>query len=231
MSIKVTSLSKFYSTQKALDNLSFEIKSGEIIGLLGPNGAGKSTLMKCMMGLIQPNEGEILITDLKVDAIKNKTNSLIGYLPEHNPMYNQMYPKEFLCLCCDVRKIPHQKAEETINAVGLSAVLNKKISELSKGYKQRVGIAQAIIHNPEILIFDEPTNGLDPNQIIEIRELILETAKNKTVIISTHIMQEVEAMCSKVILLHQGKMITYQSVSELMQEYDSLENAFKKLTS
>ena len=230
MSIKVSQLTKIYTTQTALDNISFEINKGEIIGLLGPNGAGKSTLMKSIMGLISPNEGEIYINQQKVDAIANTTNSFIGYLPEHNPLYQNLYPREFLFLCCDIRKIPHKKADETIKQVGLENVLDKKISELSKGYKQRVGIAQAIIHEPEILIFDEPTNGLDPNQIIEIRELIKTIGQNKTVVVSTHIMQEVEAICDKVILLHHGKIVTYQTVSELIQQYGSLENAFKQLT-
>ncbi len=230
MSIKVESLTKKYGSQKALDSISFEINSGEIVGLLGPNGAGKSTLMKCIMGLILPDEGNITIHSNPVETVNNHTNSLIGYLPEHNPLYNDLYPKEFLDLCCEIRKISTKKAAEVIRQVGLGDMLNKKIADLSKGYKQRVGIAQAIIHEPEIVIFDEPTNGLDPNQIIEIRDLIQNIGKNKTVIISTHTMQEVEAICSKVILLNHGRIITYQSVPELMQEFGSLENAFKKLT-
>ncbi|MFA9289917.1 MAG: ABC transporter ATP-binding protein [Solirubrobacteraceae bacterium] len=229
MSIIIQNLTKEYKNQTALENISLEINNNQIIGLLGPNGAGKSTLMKCIVGIISPNEGTIFINNNKVDSINNTTNKIIGYLSEENPLYENLRVDEFLKMCCEIREVGDEKIKEVVSQVKLEAVLNKKIAELSKGYKQRVGIAQAIIHNPEILIFDEPTNGLDPNQIIEMRALMREIGKNKTVIISTHIMQEVEAICDKVILLHHGKVIAFEKVDYFITKYGSLENTFKLL--
>jgi len=217
MSVKVTNLSKFYGKQKAVDNISFEISSGEIVGFLGPNGAGKSTTMKMITGFVEADKGQVTVSG--IDSLKQ--NSLakqkIGYLPENNPLYADMYVKEYLTFVANIYKIKNVKARvaEMIEKTGLQREQHKKIEQLSKGYKQRIGIAQALIHDPEVLILDEPTSGLDPNQLEDIRALIKELGKEKTVILSTHIMQEVEAMCQRVIILNKGKIVADNKVSQL----------------
>jgi len=216
-SVKVTNLSKHYGKQKAVDNISFEISSGEILGFLGPNGAGKSTTMKMITGFVEADKGQVKVCG--IDSLKQ--NSLakekIGYLPENNPLYYDMYVKEYLSFVANLYKIKNVKVRvaEMIEKTGLQREQHKKIEQLSKGYKQRVGIAQALIHNPEVLILDEPTSGLDPNQLEDIRALIKELGKEKTVILSTHIMQEVEAMCDRVIILNKGKIVADNKVSQL----------------
>ncbi|HBW85784.1 MAG TPA: gliding motility-associated ABC transporter ATP-binding subunit GldA, partial [Crocinitomicaceae bacterium] len=195
MSIEVINLSKYYGEQAAVNDISFSVNKGEIVGFLGPNGAGKSTTMKIMVGYIHASSGEVRINGQKVDVDNLETRKVIGYLPENNPLYTDMYVREYLEFIGKIYKIKNvrQRVDEMIEAVGLEVEQNKKIGMLSKGYKQRVGLAQALIHDPDVLILDEPTTGLDPNQIAEIRALIKRVGKEKTVILSTHIMQEVEA--------------------------------------
>ncbi len=230
MGIIIKDLTKKYGNQLALNKVSFSIRNGEVVGLLGPNGAGKSTLMKSITNAIEPDSGEILINEQNVLTQPIETKTRIGFLQENNPLYMEMYVKEYLEFVTNIRKVDQKKIEEVIEKVGLTPEKHKKIHQLSKGYKQRVGLAQAIISSPEILILDEPTNGLDPNQIIEIREVIKEIGKEKTVILSTHIMQEVEALCSRVILLNKGKVIADQSIEEFKGQYSNLEEAFHDLT-
>ncbi|WP_314059933.1 ABC transporter ATP-binding protein [Empedobacter brevis] len=230
MGIIIKDLVKKYGEQLALNNVSFSINNGEVVGLLGPNGAGKSTLMKSITNAIHTDSGEILVNELNVSTQPIASKKLIGFLQENNPLYMDMYVKEYLEFVTNIRNVPPSKIEEVIEKVGLTPEKHKKIYQLSKGYKQRVGLAQAIISSPEILILDEPTNGLDPNQIIEIREVIREIGKQKTVILSTHIMQEVEALCSRVILLNKGKIVADQSIEEFKGQYKSLEEAFHVLT-
>jgi len=230
MGIIIKDLTKKYGNQLALDKISFSIKNGEVVGLLGPNGAGKSTLMKSVTNAINPDSGDILINDFLVSKNPIETKKLIGFLQENNPLYMEMYVKEYLEFVTNVRKVPKTKIDEVIEKVGLTPEKHKKINQLSKGYKQRVGLAQAIISSPEILILDEPTNGLDPYQILEIRDVIREIGKEKTVILSTHIMQEVEALCSRVILLNKGKVIADQTIEEFRGQYSNLEEAFHTLT-
>lgn len=217
MSIEAKGVSKFYGKQKALDTVSFKISSGEIVGFLGPNGAGKSTMMKIITGYFPPNEGKISVIGL--DAVENsiEVRKKVGYLPEHNPLYPEMYVTEYLRFVAGIYKIENKKerVEEIIKQVGLTPERHKKIQELSKGYKQRVGLAQALIHDPEVLILDEPTSGLDPNQLVEIRKLIRDIGKEKTVMLSTHIMQEVEAICDRVIIINEGKIVADAPVSEM----------------
>ena len=216
MSIKVNQLTKKYGEQKALDNISFEIKSGEIVGFLGPNGAGKSTMMKIITGYIPQTDGEVFVNDIKIDAEAIEIRNQIGYLPEHNPLYLDMYVREYLLFIAGIYKLDNKKerVEEMIVQTGLTKESSKKISELSKGYRQRVGLAQALIHDPSVIILDEPTSGLDPNQIVEIRDLILKVGKQKTVMLSTHIMQEVEAICDRIIIIDQGKIVAQEKTSE-----------------
>lgn len=230
MGITILNLIKKYGDQLALDNVSFSIQKGEVVGLLGPNGAGKSTLMKSVTGAILPTSGEIEVDGFSVLKQPIETKKKIGFLPENNPLYYEMYVKEYLQFVANLRKENKQRIEEVIQKVGLMPESHKKIGQLSKGYKQRVGLAQAILSNPEILILDEPTNGLDPNQILEIRDVIREIGKSKTVILSTHIMQEVEALCSRVILLNKGKVISDSPIEEFKGQYKSLEDAFHQLT-
>ncbi|WP_313383430.1 ABC transporter ATP-binding protein [Chishuiella sp.] len=230
MGIIIKDLTKKYGNQLALDKVSFSIKNGEVVGLLGPNGAGKSTLMKSITNAINPDTGDILINDFHVKNSPIETKKMIGFLQENNPLYMEMYVKEYLEFVTNVREVPKTKIDEVIEKVGLTKEKHKKIQQLSKGYKQRVGLAQAIISSPEILILDEPTNGLDPNQILEIRDVIREIGKEKTVILSTHIMQEVEALCSRVILLNKGKVIADQTIEEFRGQYSNLEEAFHTLT-
>ena len=220
MSIEVKNLSKFYGEQAAVNDISFSIKKGEIVGFLGPNGAGKSTTMKILTGFIPSTKGEVRICGLEVDVDSLETRKKIGYLPENNPLYLDMYVREYLEFVGNIYKVPNlkQRVNEMIHQVGLEVEQNKKIGMLSKGYRQRVGLAQAIIHDPEVLILDEPTTGLDPNQLVEIRELIKRIGKSKTVILSTHIMQEVSAICDRVIIIKQGKIVADDKAEDLQFE-------------
>ncbi|MDD2634763.1 MAG: gliding motility-associated ABC transporter ATP-binding subunit GldA [Bacteroidales bacterium] len=209
MSITIQNITKVFGKQKALDNVSFDVKSGEIIGFLGPNGAGKTTLMKIITGFIPPTEGDVFVNSLNVMQEPMAVRKIVGYLPEQNPLYQDMYIVEFLNFTAGIYKIKNrvERIEEVIELAGLEPEINKKIGALSKGYKQRVGLAQAIIHNPQVLILDEPTSGLDPNQIIEIRNLIKKLGKEKTVLLSTHIMQEVEAICDRIVIINKGRIV------------------------
>ena len=217
MSIKVKKLSKLYGTQKALTEVSFEINKGEIVGFLGPNGAGKSTLMKILSGYIPQTNGDAKICNLDINENSIETRSRIGYLPEHNPLYLDMYVKEYLEFVADIYKVNHKYIDEMIKKTGLIKEQHKLIGSLSKGYRQRVGLAQALIHNPEVLILDEPTTGLDPNQLVEIRSLIKEVGREKTVLLSTHIMQEVEAICDRVIIINKGQIVANKTIVELQK--------------
>ncbi|MDD2562615.1 MAG: gliding motility-associated ABC transporter ATP-binding subunit GldA [Salinivirgaceae bacterium] len=210
MSIEVNKITKTFGKQKALDNISFHIKTGEIVGFLGPNGAGKTTMMKILTGIIPQTTGTALINNFNVVEDSMTIRKNIGYLPENNPQYDDMYVREYLTFVggmYGLGKNSKEKVNEIIQQTGLDLEKHKKIGQLSKGYKQRVGLAQALIHNPDVLILDEPTSGLDPNQIIEIRNLISSAGKNKTVMLSTHIMQEVEAICDRIIIIHKGKIV------------------------
>ncbi len=215
MSIEVKNISKLYSGQKALSGISFSIKKGEIVGFLGPNGAGKSTLMKILTGYIDASEGVALVNGFNVSTHKIEAQKSIGYLPEHNPLYIDMYVKEYLQFNASIHKIDKSEVDKIISKVGLISEAHKKINQLSKGYRQRVGLAAALLHNPDVLILDEPTTGLDPNQLVEIRNLIKEVGKDKTVLFSTHIMQEVEAICDRVLLINKGKLIADKNLSSL----------------
>ena len=230
MSLQIINLTKKFGDQTALNSINIEINNNEIIGLLGPNGAGKSTLMKSIVGALKIDEGQIIFNgkDIRENEIEAKKN--IGFLPENNPLYDEMYVKEYLSFVADIHQVSKQRIDEVIELVGITPEKSKKISQLSKGYQQRVGLAQAILHAPDLLILDEPTNGLDPNQIIEIRNVIKEIGKEKTVILSTHIMQEVEALCSRVILIHQGNIIQDSNIEEFKGKYSSLEEAFASYT-
>nr|WP_319400272.1 gliding motility-associated ABC transporter ATP-binding subunit GldA [uncultured Carboxylicivirga sp.] len=217
MSIVVKNIEKYFGQQKALNQVSFDIKSGEIVGFLGPNGAGKSTMMKIITGLLNQTEGSVDVCGLSNQEINKDYRRKIGYLPEHNPLYLDMYVKEYLKMVAGIYKLPNPKERvlEMIELTGLQQEQHKIISSLSKGYRQRVGLAQALIHNPDVLILDEPTTGLDPNQILEIRNLITNIGKEKTVMLSTHIMQEVEAICERVIILNNGKIVADSPASQL----------------
>ena len=230
MSIIIENLTKKYGNQVANDSISLEIKKGEIIGLLGPNGAGKSTLMKSIVGAINYDNGSIKVDELEVYKNPIEYKNKIGFLAENNPLYLEMYVKEYLQFVANLSKINSSEIELVIEKVGLKSESHKKISQLSKGYKQRVGLAQAIIHKPDYLILDEPTSGLDPNQILEIRELIKEIGNEKTVILSTHIMQEVEAICNRVILINKGKIIQDATIEQFTGKYKNLEDAFYTYT-
>lgn len=217
LSIQVEHLSKLYKQQKAIDDLNFNINSGEIVGFLGPNGAGKTTTMKILTGYIPPSSGKAFVNGLDVEENAIEVRKLIGYLPEHNPLYTDMYVKEYLEFVASIYKLSNrkQRVDDMIELTGLTLERHKKIGQLSKGYRQRVGLAQAIIHNPKVLILDEPTSGLDPNQIAEIRNLITNIGKEKTVLLSTHIMQEVEAMCTRVMIINKGVIVANGQPSEL----------------
>jgi len=215
MSIEVKNITKLYGEQKALNNVSFSIEKGEIVGFLGPNGAGKSTMMKIITGYINASEGEVFVNEFNVSTHKLELQKSIGYLPENNPLYLDMYVREYLQFNASVHKISKDEIEIIIVKVGLSPEAHKKINQLSKGYRQRVGLAAALLHNPEVLILDEPTTGMDPNQLAEIRSLIKEVGKDKTVLFSTHILQEVEAVCDRVILIHNGQIIADKNLKEL----------------
>src|SRR5580698_9785383 len=218
MSIEVKDLTKIYGEQKAVDNISFSINNGEIVGFLGPNGAGKSTTMKIITGYLQQDAGEAWVSGTRVQEQPMITKRKIGYLPESNPLYQDMYVKEYLGFIADVHSIGGQRSSvinDAINLVGLTPESKKKIGQLSKGYKQRVGLAAALIHDPEVLILDEPTSGLDPNQIIEIRDVIKNLGREKTVLFSSHILQEVEAICDRVIIINKGKIVADDKLSNL----------------
>ena len=224
MSIKVSSVSKVYGSQIAVNDISFEAKNGEIIGFLGPNGAGKSTMMKILTGFLKPDSGEVFVN--YIDVLKNpiQAQKTIGYLPENNALYKDMYVREYLHFCASVFKLSmlnnltvKEQIEICIKKVGLQSESHKKIHQLSKGYQQRVGIAAAILHNPTVLILDEPTTGLDPNQLAEIRTLIKELGKEKTVLFSTHIMQEVEAVCDRVIIVKKGEILVNELLKNLQK--------------
>lgn len=218
MSIEVVNVSKNYGEQKALDNVSFSISKGEIVGFLGPNGAGKSTLMKILTTYISADEGNALVNNNDVNENQKAVQKAVGYLPEHNPLYLDLYIREYLAFNADVYRTPKSRIEEVITLTGLTPESNKKISELSKGYRQRVGLACALLHDPEVLILDEPTTGLDPNQLVEIRELIKNIGKNKTVFLSTHIMQEVEAICDRIIIINEGKIVTDKKLNQISEK-------------
>ncbi|MEJ5996136.1 ATP-binding cassette domain-containing protein [Pedobacter sp. Du54] len=234
MSIKVNELTKHFGQQKAVDAISFEARPGKILGFLGPNGAGKSTTMRMLTGYLNPTSGTVQIESELITSATTTIRKEIGYLPENTPLYTDMYVKEFLNFVGETYGLKNltQTINEVIKQVGLTPEQHKKIGMLSKGYKQRVGIAQAIIHNPKILILDEPTSGLDPNQLTDIRTLIKELGKDKTIIISTHIMQEVEAICDDIIIINKGKIVANSSLLSLKEKYapQSLEEIFKKLT-
>jgi ABC-2 type transport system ATP-binding protein len=216
MSIEVNNISKSYGVQKALDNVSFAVKKGEIVGFLGPNGAGKSTLMKILTTYIAADEGSAAVNGFDVNSQTKEVQQSIGYLPEHNPLYLDLYVREYLAFNADVYKVAKSRIEEVIQLTGLSNESHKKISQLSKGYRQRVGLANALLHNPDVLILDEPTTGLDPNQLVEIRNVIKNVGKDKTVFLSTHIMQEVEAICDRVIIIDKGKIVADKKLDNLI---------------
>lgn len=218
MSIEVQNISKSYGAQKALDNVSFSIKKGEIVGFLGPNGAGKSTLMKILTTFIHADEGTAVVNGNDVNDSQLKVQQSVGYLPEHNPLYLDLYVREYLAFNADVYNVAKSRIEEVIQLTGLSVESHKKIGQLSKGYRQRVGLATALLHNPDVLILDEPTTGLDPNQLVEIRTVIKNVGKDKTVFLSTHIMQEVEAICDRVIIIDNGKIVTDKKLDKLVSE-------------
>jgi len=215
MSINVTNITKEYGNQKALDNVSFNIAKGEIVGFLGPNGAGKSTLMKILTTYLEATSGTAMVNDYNVSKEVLKVQKSIGYLPEHNPLYLEMYVREYLEFNAEIYKISKLEVEKIIDRTGLSSEANKRIGQLSKGFRQRVGLASALLHNPEVLILDEPTTGLDPNQLIEIRALIKNVGESKTVLLSTHIMQEVEAICDRVIIINKGKIVLDKKLIDL----------------
>lgn len=218
MSIVVENISKNYGTQKALDNVSFSIKKGEIVGFLGPNGAGKSTLMKILTTYLKSDSGNAIVNEYDVVLDQKSVQKSVGYLPEHNPLYLDLYVREYLAFNADLHKVAKSRIDEVITLTGLTPECHKKIGELSKGYRQRVGLATALLHNPDVLILDEPTTGLDPNQLVEIRELIKNIGKNKTVFLSTHIMQEVEAICNRVIIIDKGEIVTDKKLNNLVSE-------------
>lgn len=217
MSIEVTQLTRLYGEQKAVDNITFKVGKGEIVGFLGPNGAGKSTTMKIITGYLQPDQGSTIVCGIDVQKQPLESKKKIGYLPEANPLYYDMYVREYLDFVADVHGVSDkkQKIEEAIETVGLTLESKKRVGQLSKGYKQRVGLAAALIHDPEVLILDEPTTGLDPNQIVEIREVIKKLGQHKTVLFSSHILQEVEAICDRVVIINRGKLVADDTLSNL----------------
>ena len=230
MSIIVSGLTKQFGQQTAVNNISFAVNKGEIVGFLGPNGAGKSTTMKMITGYLVPDKGKILVCDELVEHEKINTKKKIGYLPESNPLYTDMYVREYLGFVAGIHKLdlPGKRIASVIEMVGLGKEANKKIKQLSKGYKQRVGLAAAMIHDPEVLILDEPTSGLDPNQILEIRSVIKKLGETKTILFSSHIMQEIESICKKVIILHQGNIVANDSLDTLQR--NGINNHFISVT-
>ena len=222
MSIEVQNISKVYGEQKALNNISFSVNTGEIVGFLGPNGAGKSTLMKILTTYINATNGVAKVSDFNVDLDKEDVQKNVGYLPEHNPLYLDMYVKEYLKFNANIYNTPTARINEVIALTGLTPEAHKKIGELSKGYRQRVGLANALLHNPSVLILDEPTTGLDPNQLVDIRHLIKNIGKDKTVFLSTHIMQEVEAICDRVIIINKGEIVADKKLKDLRDEKEQI---------
>ena len=218
MSIEVQNISKNYGDQKALDNISFSVKKGEIVGFLGPNGAGKSTLMKILTTYLTADSGTAMVNEHDVTSAQKEVQKSVGYLPEHNPLYLDLYVREYLAFNADLHKVAKSRIDEVISLTGLTPESHKKIGELSKGYRQRVGLATALLHNPDVMILDEPTTGLDPNQLVEIRDLIKNIGKDKTVFLSTHIMQEVEAICDRIIIIDKGKIVTDKKLNNLVSE-------------
>jgi len=218
MSIVIQHISKSYGTQKALDAISFTVNKGEIVGFLGPNGAGKSTLMKILTTYLTADEGSAKVNGFDVSSQQKDVQLSIGYLPEHNPLYLDLYVREYLAFNADVYNVAKSRIEEVIQLTGLTTESHKKIGQLSKGYRQRVGLANALLHNPDVLILDEPTTGLDPNQLIEIRNVIKNAGKDKTIFLSTHIMQEVEAICDRVIIIDKGKIVADTKLEQLISE-------------
>ncbi len=232
MSLIINSVTKSYDKQQALADVSFTLNKGEIVGFLGPNGAGKSTLMKIITCYLQQDSGKVQVCNLDIQEQDLQVKAKIGYLPEHNPLYTDMYVKEYLSFVGGIYKVENlnNRIAEIIIQIGLIPEQSKKIGELSKGYRQRVGLAAALLHNPEVLILDEPTTGLDPNQLVEIRNLIKEVGKDKTVLLSTHIMQEVDKMCNRVIIISKGKIVDDQLISNFQNNKIDLEEHFRKLT-
>jgi len=234
MSIIVKDIVKFYNSQPAVDHVTFEVNSGEIVGFIGPNGAGKSTVMKIICGYISATSGTVLVNGFDVERQTMEVKRQIGYLPEHNPIYHDMYVQEYLRFVAGLYKLGSsstKRISEIVEATGLGNEQHKKIGILSKGYRQRVGLAQSLLHDPAVLILDEPTTGLDPNQIIEIRTLISELGKSKTVLLSTHIMQEVEAICQRALMINKGVIVANAAINDLVKQYDkSLEDVFHELT-
>ena len=217
MSIEVTKVSKRYGTQVALNEVSFSLKKGEIVGFLGPNGAGKSTMMKILAGFLKSFEGNISVNEIDITNEPIRAQKYIGYLPEHNPLYLDLYVREYLAFQARIYKVPQKKIAHVVEQVGLNPEAHKKIGQLSKGYQQRVGLAAAIIHDPDVLILDEPTTGLDPNQLMEIRALLKKLGKKKTILFSTHIMQEVEAIRDRVIIIKKGTILMDNVISDLKE--------------
>ena len=217
MSIQVEGISKLYGNQKALNNISFKVEKPEIVGFLGPNGAGKSTMMKILTTYLDANEGLAKVNGFDVSSDKQHVQQSGGYLPEHNPLYLDMYVKEYLAFNAGIYKVEKQRIEDVIELTGLTTEAHKKIAQLSKGFRQRVGLANALLHNPDVLILDEPTTGLDPNQLVDIRNLIKSIGKTKTVFLSTHIMQEVEAMCDRVIIINKGEIVADKKLTDLRE--------------
>lgn len=229
MSIRISNLSKSFAKQQVLKDINIDIAQGEIVGFLGPNGAGKTTTMRILMGILSYQLGSVEVCGLEVSKNTKAVSSMIGYLPENNPLYQDMYVREsldFVAQCYGIKKDRKQRVEEMVELMGLKAEAHKKIHQLSKGYKQRVGLAQALIHDPQVLILDEPTTGLDPNQLVEIRELIKASGQDKTVLFSTHIMQEVEALCSRAIIINHGAIVG----DVVLGDGESIEEMFRELT-
>ncbi|WP_373517456.1 gliding motility-associated ABC transporter ATP-binding subunit GldA [Pricia sp.] len=222
MSITVNNITKSFGNQKVLYGISFELKKGEIVGLLGPNGAGKSTMMKILTTYHQADEGEAQVNSFDVVTEKKRVQKSIGYLPEHNPLYLDMYVKEYLTFNAEVYKTDKNRIGKVIEQTGLTPEVHKKIGQLSKGYRQRVGLAAALLHDPDVLILDEPTTGLDPNQLLEIRKLIREMGKEKTILLSTHIMKEVEAVCDRVLIINKGILVADKKLSDLRNDDEQI---------
>ena len=218
MSIEVDSVIKKYGAQKALNSVSFKINTGEIVGFLGPNGAGKSTMMKIITTYVEPSSGSVIVNGFDTQDKGIEVKQSVGYLPEHNPLYLDFYVREYLKFHADIHNVGKERIEEVINQVGLIDIKGKKIAQLSKGYRQRVGLAAALLHDPEVLILDEPTTGLDPNQLKDIRDLIKEIGKTKTILLSTHIMQEVEAMCDRAIIISKGNIVADKKLEDLLTD-------------
>ncbi|REG88849.1 gliding motility-associated ABC transporter ATP-binding subunit GldA [Winogradskyella sediminis] len=222
MSIEVSNITKLYKDQKALNNVSFKVNDAEIVGFLGPNGAGKSTMMKILTTYINASDGSAIVNGFDVNSDKKNVQKSVGYLPEHNPLYTDLYVKEYLNFNANVYATPKSRIDKVIELTGLKPEAHKKIGQLSKGYRQRVGLANALLHNPDVLILDEPTTGLDPNQLVDIRNLIRNIGKEKTVFLSTHIMQEVEAMCDRVIIINKGEVVADKYLKDLREGQEQI---------